>query len=60
MFHDPNIKEKGDLDAGSEVDDGYEEIDANELKELEGNSNRDVWKNIAIKYTKQVLFVLFK
>ncbi|XP_018573204.1 nuclear pore complex protein Nup107 [Anoplophora glabripennis] len=53
LFHDPNIKENPEFDANSEVDDGYEEIDSNELREIEGNSNRDVWKNIAIKYCKQ-------
>lgn len=54
LFHDPNIKENVEGDAGSEIDDGYEEMDSNDLKEIEGNSSRDIWKNIAIKYCKQV------
>lgn len=54
MFHDPNIKENVDVDVASDIDDGYEEMDASQLKEIEGNSTRDIWKNIAIKYCKQV------
>ncbi|CAH1154193.1 unnamed protein product [Phaedon cochleariae] len=53
LFHDPNVKENSDNDAGSEADDGYEEMDSNELKEIEGNSSRDIWKIMAIKYCKQ-------
>lgn len=48
------MKENYEYDANSEVDDGYEEMDSNKLKEIEGNSNRDIWKNVAIKYCKQV------
>lgn len=54
LFHDPNIKENIERNGTSEADDGYEEMESNELKEIEGNSTRDVWKNIAIKYCKQV------
>lgn len=48
------MKENVDVDVASDIDDGYGEMDANELKEIEGNSTRDIWKNIAIKYCKQV------
>ncbi|XP_030749921.1 nuclear pore complex protein Nup107 [Sitophilus oryzae] len=49
LFHNPNIKEETD----NEVDDGYEEMELNELKDIEGNSNRDAWKIMAIRYCKQ-------
>ncbi|KAG5892251.1 hypothetical protein JTB14_014621 [Gonioctena quinquepunctata] len=60
LFHDPNLTDNIDYDDNSEVDDGYEEMDSNELKDIEGNASRDIWKNIAIKYSKQEYLSLYE
>lgn len=61
LYHNPNIKE-GDNEVDSDitdVDDGFEDMPP---AEIEGNANRDIWKAMAIKYCKQVIFLthLFK
>ncbi|XP_060529410.1 nuclear pore complex protein Nup107 [Cylas formicarius] len=53
LFHDPNIKENYGIDQSSDVGDGCEEMDSNELKEIEGNLSRDIWKIMALRYCKQ-------
>ncbi|KAJ8917651.1 hypothetical protein NQ315_005098 [Exocentrus adspersus] len=50
LFHDPNIKETSEDDFNTE---DMECGDRNTLKKIEGNSNRDIWKCMAIKYCKQ-------
>ncbi|CAH1999739.1 unnamed protein product [Acanthoscelides obtectus] len=53
LFHDPNMKETNvDADPNDE-DAGFEDMEQDKPKDIEGNCNRDVWKNIAIKYCKQ-------
>lgn len=58
LYHNPNINENNFEDRSSDVDDGYEEMDSNELKDVEGNGNRDVWKIMALRYSKQVFTLL--
>nr|XP_023016171.1 nuclear pore complex protein Nup107 [Leptinotarsa decemlineata] len=60
LFHDPNQKDQFENESSSDVDDGYEEMDSNEVKDIEGNSNRDIWKNVAIKYCKQDYLNLYE
>ncbi|ENN75270.1 hypothetical protein D910_02376 [Dendroctonus ponderosae] len=51
LFHDPNIKE--DIARSPDMDNSYQEMDSNELKDIEGNSNRDLWKVMALRYSIQ-------
>nr|CAH7732455.1 unnamed protein product [Callosobruchus chinensis] len=53
LFHDPNVKETNITEDANEEDAGFEDMEPDRPKDIEGNSNRDVWKNIAIKYCKQ-------
>ncbi|KAF7269580.1 nuclear pore complex protein Nup107 [Rhynchophorus ferrugineus] len=55
LFHDPNIKE-----TTTDTDDGYEDMEVNELKDIEGNSNRDIWKIMALRFCKQDWISLYE
>ncbi|CAG9773100.1 unnamed protein product [Ceutorhynchus assimilis] len=51
LFHNPNIKENDCAEISD--DDGYEERSSNEFKDIEGNGSRDIWKIMALRYSKQ-------
>ncbi|KAL1509474.1 hypothetical protein ABEB36_004200 [Hypothenemus hampei] len=55
LFHNANVIENNDSngDQDSEQDGGYVEMDSDEIKEIEGNSSRDIWKFMALRYVKQ-------
>ncbi|KAJ8938224.1 hypothetical protein NQ318_007646 [Aromia moschata] len=53
LFHNCNIKEQFEEDVNvMECNDGNEKTTC-ELQQINGNYNRDTWKNIAIKFCKQ-------
>ncbi|XP_066138201.1 nuclear pore complex protein Nup107 [Euwallacea fornicatus] len=60
LYHNPNIKEDMIAENMSEADDGYEEMECHEVKNVEGNSNRDIWKIMAIKYAMQNYIDIFE
>ncbi|XP_056635270.1 nuclear pore complex protein Nup107 [Diorhabda sublineata] len=58
LFHDPNNKE--DYEPDVNMDNQDDEMDSNEMKDIEGNCNRDIWKNMAIKFCKQDYLSLYE
>ncbi|CAG9860633.1 unnamed protein product [Phyllotreta striolata] len=57
LFHNPNIEEDDELNPGLNTEDGS---GSKEMKEIEGNSNRDIWKNIAMKFCQQEYLNLYE
>ncbi|XP_050509495.1 nuclear pore complex protein Nup107 [Diabrotica virgifera virgifera] len=59
LFHDPNTKDEYESENTSD-NNTDEEMDSDEMKDIEGNINRDIWKNMAIKFCKQEYLSLYE